>query len=217
MTNSLEYLKKIESLSKPLLRELYHYISSNEYCRVYDYTYENDQINLINLKDKIIKQNCKDVLKWYYNNSEYNIVAKNLIYFVDGRRSLVPYHYMYYNKYNSTIFNEDCIFNSSFLQTALSLRNKSSYGLGSIIIKPNTEFKCPNSHCQPYTNYYFSLLKGSNVIVKNDYSEKELVTSDMGYYRSNLHIINKGTEIAIIFCSINWMFNNVDLSDNSIC
>ena len=112
--------------SNTILKELNEYLSSCETSRVYYYDTRGTHLNSKLLKCKIIKEHCLLLKKWLEEDSI--IKAKNISLFVDGRRSIVPFHYMYKNQFNSTILNEDCIFDSKFFRKTLKhFRTNKSY------------------------------------------------------------------------------------------
>ena len=217
--NNKTFLETLHSKSDILLAELFQYLNSSELARIYNYTSNGDQIERHNKerRNKVTKQPANTILKWVLNTHEQDIVAKKIILFVDGRRSLVPFHRMYDNQNKSSIFNEDCIHNTSYFNNALSLRGRGSYGAGYILIKPGNTLILPNTKCQPYTIFFTAVLKGS-VFLKCDYGEASINATETysNYYRSNITFNNPGKDIAILFFSVNWLFNNVDLKDNSV-
>jgi hypothetical protein len=65
--------------------------------------------------------------------------------------------------------------------------------------------------------FFTAILKG-NVFLKCDYGEANINVTETysNYYRSNISFNNSGNDIAILFFSVNWIFNNVYLKDNSV-
>lgn len=214
MLQSQIYLDQLTGAKLLILKELFEYLESNEVCRIYNYSYNGLQINEAYHQRKIIKQKGSEILDWFYSKSEPDIAIKNVMYFLDTRKSLVPYHSMYCNKYNSVIVNEDCVFNKKYLKNTLEFRSNSTYGMGCILMKPGVLLAGPSHLCRPYLNFYTVLLQGENVFIKSKYTQHQRLTSNVNYFRSNLQIDNKQDSNAIVFHSMNWIFNNIDPSDN---
>lgn len=197
-----------------LSNELNDYLNSHEMARIYNYDNEGNHINSQQLKCKIIKESCSSVKKWLTTDSE--IKAKNISLFVEGRRSIVPFHYMYKSKYKSSVFNEDCIFNEKyFSKTIANFRTNKSYSCAFVIMKPGAIMKVPNAYCQPYVICELFLLDGSGNL-KTDYYKSEINNQKnvhRFYYRSNIILRNSSPSNSIFFINCNFMFNKFNVSD----
>jgi hypothetical protein len=205
-TINLNFLNKIHRHRKTLLKELYEYLLSSEVARVYNYTLEGS-INQNYEKGKIIKENCKDVFKWL-NTKNTDIIAKQVVLKLDGRRSLVPFHHMYVNPIGSMIFNEDCIFNSKYFQKSLNLCfNEMSYGVAFMLIKSHGKAIFHHSTCQPYIMMYLNLLNNCNLKVTNDFHTTDIKSSYCCYFRSNTVFENLNSNYSISIINNKWLFS----------
>jgi len=195
-------------------RELNDYLNSHEMARIYNYDREGNHLNSQQLKCKIIKESCMSVKEWLVHDTE--IKAKNISLFVEGRRSIVPFHYMYKSKYKSSVFNEDCIFNERYFKNTIAqFRTNKSYSCAFIIMKPGSIMRVPNAYCQPYVICELFLLEGSGHL-KTDYYESDINNKrnvHRFYYRSNIILTNTSSKTSIFFVNCNFMFNKFNISD----
>ncbi len=201
--------------SNTILKELNEYLSSCETSRVYYYDTHGMHLNSKLLKCKIIKEHCLLLKKWLEEDSI--IKAKNISLFVDGRRSIVPFHYMYKNKFNSTILNEDCIFDNKFFKKTLKhFRTNKSYSCAFIIIKPGATMSVPNAYCQPYVMCELHHLEGCASLATDYYTSAVSKEQPLHrfYYRSNINLHNRGNSNAVLFVNCNFMYNKFDVSDS---
>ena len=67
-----------------ILNEFYSYLESGEIARVYDYMADGYQYNFRHLKRKVIKEDTKTVINWLNKTDDIDIIAKNLVLFVDN-------------------------------------------------------------------------------------------------------------------------------------
>ena len=195
-----------------ILNEFYSYLESGEIARVYDYMADGYQYNFRHLKRKVIKEDTKTVINWLNKTDDIDIIAKNLVLFVDGRRSCVPFHHMYMTPLHSTIYNEDCVFKENiFNYTMKKYRTEHSYSNAFIIIKPNKQIIIPNAWCQPYIASFYLNLNTNKVIITNDAGSYDIANDPVCvYYRSNIKITNASDDNAIIFTANKWIFNNLN-------
>jgi len=201
--------------SNIILKELNEYLNSSETARVYYYDTHGMHLNSKLLKCKIIKESCLLFKKWLKEDSI--IKAKNISLFVDGRRSIVPFHYMYKNEFKSTIFNEDCIFNDKFFKTTLKqFRTNKSYSCAFIIIKPGATMAVPNAYCQPYVICELHHLEGCATLTTDYYTSTVSKEQPLHrfYFRSNINFVNNSNTNAVFFVNCNFMFNKFDVSDS---